>query len=59
MTTMPNEGGFLICPECGHYTKTKVLPDTRLERFPLYCKFCKRQFVIDYRRRNEDKLNIT
>lgn len=42
--------GFLICPKCGRKTKTKVIPGvTRLIRFPLYCKLCRVETVIDYK----------
>lgn len=40
--------GFLVCPVCGGLTKTKVLAGTELRSFPLYCKHCKKQTVIDH-----------
>lgn len=40
--------GFLVCPVCGGQTKTKVLAGTELRSFPLYCKHCKKQTVIDH-----------
>lgn len=40
--------GFLLCPECGRKTKTKVLPETTMKGFPLYCNFCRKQTIIDY-----------
>lgn len=42
-----NDNGFVVCPKCGKQTKTKVLPDTELKRFPLFCPWCKRETVID------------
>lgn len=46
--------GFLVCPVCGGLTKTKVLAATELRSFPLYCKHCKKQTTIDYRRSRAD-----
>lgn len=39
--------GFIRCPECGKQTKTKVLPDTVLKKFPLFCPWCKKEFIVD------------
>lgn len=44
------EDGYILCPVCGKKTKTKVLPETELNQFPLYCPWCKRQTVIDHRK---------
>jgi len=48
---METEKGFLCCPKCGRKTKTKVLPGTELKRFPLYCTWCKEQFIINHEAR--------
>lgn len=53
---MNMESGFIPCPVCGRKTTTKVLHNTELKDFPLYCKWCKTQTVIDYRQR---KMNIS
>lgn len=42
-----NEKGFICCPKCDKQTKTKVLPETVLKRFPLFCPWCKREYIID------------
>ena len=42
-----NDKGFVVCPKCGKQTKTKVLPDTELKRFPLFCPGCKQVTVVD------------
>lgn len=42
-----NTKGFLLCPKCGRPTKTKVLPETILKRFPLFCPWCKKEQIID------------
>lgn len=41
--------GYILCPKCKRMTKTKTLQETELKRFPLYCKLCKEQFIIDYK----------
>lgn len=38
---------FIICPNCGQKTKTKVHKDTYMKRFPLYCTKCKEETVIN------------
>jgi hypothetical protein len=44
-----NRNGFLLCPGCSGKTKTKVIPGiTKLVRFPLYCSWCKSEFIIDF-----------
>lgn len=53
---MNTEHGFISCPVCGRKTTTKVLLSTELKDFPLYCKWCKTQTIIDYGQR---KINIS
>ena len=44
------EKGFVCCPACGQKTKTKVIPGkTELKEFPLWCPWCKREFIIDHK----------
>jgi transcription elongation factor Elf1 len=45
-----NENGFLICPKCGKKTNVKVLPETELKNFPLYCNRCKVATKIDHKK---------
>lgn len=40
--------GFLVCPCCKRKTKVKVYKSTVLIEFPLWCHWCKREFVIDF-----------
>lgn len=44
-----NENGFLLCPRCGKKTSIKVLPTTKMEDFPLHCKHCKRETIIQHK----------
>ena len=39
-------GDWLICPLCGRKTKNRILPETVLLHFPLYCSRCKKEVVI-------------
>ena len=39
--------GFLLCPCCGKKTKTKILANTKLIHFPLFCPWCKQEQIID------------
>ena len=48
MTAKIDNRGFIICPSCWQSTTIKVLPQTVLKSFPLYCKHCKKINVIDY-----------
>lgn len=48
MEAKKNQNGFLICPKCGKKTNTKVLPQTELKDFPLYCNRCREDFKVNY-----------
>ena len=41
--------GRAVCPICGRLTAVRILPDTRLENFPLYCKHCRTTTPVEYR----------
>lgn len=38
---------FLTCPICGTQTNTKVLPETILIRYPLFCEKCRQEILVD------------
>jgi ssDNA-binding Zn-finger/Zn-ribbon topoisomerase 1 len=38
---------FLPCPICGTQTNTKVLPETILIRYPLFCEKCRQEILVD------------
>lgn len=44
---MIDDKGFIMCPVCGRKTKVKVVRETELENFPLFCPKCKNQCVIE------------
>lgn len=37
---------WILCPCCGAKTKTKVMENTILENFPLFCPRCKHETII-------------
>lgn len=48
--------GRAVCPICGARTKQRVLPNTRVMNFPLFCPRCKMTSVVDS---DVSKLNTT
>ena len=38
---------FLPCPICGTQSDTKVLPETVLVRYPLFCAKCRQETLVD------------
>lgn len=38
---------WIICPNCGGKTRTKVYEDTVLIKFPMYCPKCKKEIIVD------------
>lgn len=38
---------FLPCPICGMETRTKVLAETVLIRYPLFCARCRQETLVD------------
>jgi len=39
--------GRAVCPICGRPTVVVILPDTKLENFPLFCKKCGQTTVVN------------
>ena len=40
------ESSFVLCPLCGSKTRIKLLPETVLKNYPLFCPKCKREVII-------------
>mgnify|MGYP004520592711 FL=1 len=38
---------WILCPICGAKTRTRLLPDTVLRNFPLFCPKCRRESIIN------------
>lgn len=47
-----NESQWVLCPNCGAKTKTKVMKNTILENFPLFCPKCKRETIVHVKQMN-------
>ena len=41
------QGNKIVCPKCGHATQVKILPTTALVDFPLFCKYCKQETIVN------------
>ena len=37
---------WILCPHCKGKTRTQVLDETVLEKFPLFCPKCKRTYIV-------------
>lgn len=44
--TMAVADGRAICPICRRPTAQRIRPDTRVERLPLFCKYCRSVSVV-------------
>lgn len=40
---------WILCPVCGAKTRARLLPDTILRNFPLFCPKCRYECVICFR----------
>jgi transcription elongation factor Elf1 len=43
---------WILCPVCGNKTRVKILGDTVLENFPLFCPKCKQETIINVKQLN-------
>ena len=41
--------GRAVCPSCRRRTRQRIDPDTKLDRFPLYCDKCQSIHLVSYR----------
>lgn len=39
--------GYLICPVCRRKTSQKVLPSTKAENIPVFCRHCKSVPIVN------------
>lgn len=39
--------GWLICPVCGRQRVLRVLPTTKVQNLPVYCKSCHSESVVN------------
>lgn len=40
------EATFVLCPFFGGKTRLKLLPETVLQNYPLFCRKCRKEIVI-------------
>lgn len=40
------ETKWVLCPLCSSKTRLKLLPDTVLKNYPLFCPKCKKELII-------------
>lgn len=48
---------WILCPVCGAKTRTKILDDTELKHFPLFCPKCKKSFIINVKDKFANDVN--
>ena len=41
---------WVLCPACGGKTRIRVLEETVLRKFPLFCPKCRREYLVDVQR---------
>lgn len=41
------EDGKVICPSCGRPTQYRVRPDTLAKNWPVWCKHCRRETIVN------------
>jgi hypothetical protein len=41
---------WVLCPNCNSKTRVKILKDTILQNFPLYCPKCKQENIISVKK---------
>ncbi|MBR5340360.1 MAG: cysteine-rich KTR domain-containing protein [Erysipelotrichaceae bacterium] len=49
MEKAKEEERWVLCPSCGSKTRVKIRKDTVIEKFPLFCPKCKKEFLINIR----------
>lgn len=42
-----DENGWVYCPFCKAKTRIKIHPDTAASRWPLYCRKCGRETIVN------------
>ena len=47
-----NSSVWLRCPKCGSKTRDKILPQTIMINYPLYCPKCKRELRVSVKNRS-------
>lgn len=53
-----NKEHWILCPACGSKTRARLLPDTVLGSFPLFCPKCRRESIINVQNYKVSTLRI-
>ena len=53
-----NKEHWILCPACGSKTRARLLPDTVLRIFPLFCPKCRRESLINVQNYKVSTLRI-
>lgn len=53
-----NKEHWILCPTCGSKTRARLLPDTVLRSFPLFCPKCRRESIINVQNYKVSTLRI-
>ncbi len=41
---------WIKCPVCGENTRVKLMDDTELKHFPLFCRKCRTECIINVKK---------
>lgn len=44
---MVSKQSWVLCPICGNKTRTRILENTELVNFPLFCPKCRNETIIN------------
>lgn len=53
-----NKEHWILCPACGSKTRARLLSDTVLRSFPLFCPKCRRESIINVQNYKVSTLRI-
>jgi len=53
-----NKEHWILCPACGSKTRARLLLDTVLRSFPLFCPKCRRESIINVQNYKVSTLRI-
>ena len=47
MNATEEEKRWVLCPRCGAKTRLRILRETKLKTFPLFCPKCRQESIIN------------
>ena len=47
MQSNKDDAIWIKCPYCNRKTKTKIYQNTVLIKFPLFCPWCRKEYIVD------------